>query len=56
MTAVKPKSNHPWRASIKDHVDEAKIRGEIKLLRKQIDLKKAQIKELEKKLSERSDG
>lgn len=49
MTAVKPKGNHPWRASIKDHVDESRIKKQIRELEEQI-------KELKKKLKERDDG
>jgi len=49
MTVVKPKGNHPWRASIKDHVDEAMIKRQIRELEERI-------KELKKKLKEKDDG
>jgi hypothetical protein len=44
MTAVKPKANHPWKSSIKSHVEETAIRKRIVELEAHIKALKIEIK------------
>ena len=52
MTVVKPKANHPWKSSIKTHVEEAKIRKRIAELEQHIKVLKTEIKMNKTKLDE----
>lgn len=56
MTVVKPKANHPWKSSIKTHVDEANIRKRIAELEAHIKVLKTEIKMNRTKLSELMGG
>lgn len=56
MTVVKPKANHPWKSSIKTHVDEANIRRRIAELEQHIKVLKTEIKMNKAKLAELAGG
>jgi regulator of replication initiation timing len=52
MTAVKPKKNHPWNASIEKDVEEVMIRKKISELEQHIKVLNTEIKMNKKRLKE----
>lgn len=56
MTVVKPKANHPWKSSIKTHVEEANIRKRIAELEQHIKVLKTEINMNKKRLEELAGG
>lgn len=56
MTAVRPNANHPWKSSIKTHVEEANIRKRIVELEQHIKVLKTEINMNKKRLDELTGG
>jgi chaperonin cofactor prefoldin len=56
MTAVKPKASHPWKSSIKTHVEESNIRKRIEELEAHVKALRTEIKMNRKRLDELTGG